>query len=378
MRLFLSCSELGLGHVNRIIPLGRKLEERGHKVHFFSGGTAYQLLKKEFENAYKCTPVAWYENAHGVIASASVLNILIPLPYFNYQEKKLEVKRPSSIETVHRYYDLRKHIRKIKPDLIVADGDMHALRLAQRWNIPSAYIVNIIRPGYAFSTLLTPGQRFTERYVKRTQEIIVPDNPPPYTICVHNLGNLDEIGIQEKTQFVGSFTDMTFQKGAEEHIFAPISGPLGTRAKLIKTIIPILTRINTKSIVSLGDPSNKAVKKHGACEIHSWLSKNQRDEYMRNAKMVIFSGGHGTCFEVIKHRKPSICIPTQPEQMANTKKLQELKCSIAAENETQLKLAISEIEEKAQFYKSNVTKISEFSSGFNGLERAVDVIENSS
>ena len=377
MRLFLSCSELGLGHVNRIIPLGRKLAERGHKVHFFSGGTAYQLLRKEFENVYNCAPVAWYENAHGVIASASVLNILIPLPYFNYEENKLEVKRPSSLETVYRYYDLRKHIRKIKPDLIVADGDMHALRLAQRWNIPSAYIVNIIRPSYAFSPLLTPGQRFTERYVKRTQEIIVPDNPPPYTICEHNLGNLDEIGIQEKTEFVGSFSDMTFQKGSDEHIFAPISGPLGTRAKLIKTIIPILTRINAKSIVSLGDPNNKAVKKRGTCEIHSWLSKNKRDEYMKNAKMVIFSGGHGTCFEVIKHRKPSICIPTQPEQMANAKKLQELKSSITAENETQLKLAISEIEEKTKFYKNNVTKISEFSSRFNGLKRAVDVIENS-
>lgn len=377
MRLFLSCTELGLGHVNRIIPLGRKLTKKGHELHFFSGGTAYQLLKKEFKNVYNCTPVAWYENAHGVIASASVLNILIPLPYFNYEKNKLEIKRPSSVETIHRYYDLRKHIKKIKPDLIVTDGDMHALRLAQRWNIPSVYIANIIRPSYAFSALLIPGQRFTETYVKKTQRIIVPDNPPPYTICEHNLGNLDEIGIRDKTEFVGSFSDMTFQKGSETHIFAPISGPLGTRAKLIKTIIPVLSQLDTKSIVSLGEPHNSAVKKRGNCEIHSWLSKVQRDEYMRNAKTVIFSGGHGTSFEVIRHRKPSICIPTQPEQMANAKKLEELRCSITAENDTQLKLAISEIEEKTRFYKNSAAKVSEYSSRFNGLERAIDVIENS-
>ncbi len=377
MRLFLSCTELGLGHVNRIIPLGRKLTKKGHELHFFSGGTAYQLLKKEFKNVYNCTPVAWYENAHGVIASASVLNILIPLPYFNYEKNKLEIKRPSSVETIHRYYDLRKHIKKIKPDLIVTDGDMHALRLAQRWNIPSVYIANIIRPSYAFSALLIPGQRFTETYVKKTQRIIVPDNPPPYTICEHNLGNLDEIGIRDKTEFAGSFSDMTFQKGSETHIFAPISGPLGTRAKLIKTIIPVLSQLDTKSIVSLGEPHNSAVKKRGNCEIHSWLSKVQRDEYMRNAKTVIFSGGHGTSFEVIRHRKPSICIPTQPEQMANAKKLEELRCSITAENDTQLKLAISEIEEKTRFYKNSAAKVSEYSSRFNGLERAIDVIENS-
>jgi UDP:flavonoid glycosyltransferase YjiC (YdhE family) len=98
---------------------------------------------------------------------------------------------------------------------------------------------------------------------------------------------------------------------------------------------------------------------------------------MRNAKIVIFSGGHGTCFEVIKYRKPSICIPTQPEQMANAKKLQELNCSLTAENEAQLKRALSGIEEKTQFYKNNVTKINEISSRLNGIERAVDVIENS-
>jgi uncharacterized protein (TIGR00661 family) len=376
MRLFLSCTELGLGHVNRIIPLGKKLKTKGHELHFFSGGTAYHLLEKEFENVHSCTPVAWYENAHGVIASASVLNILIPLPYFNHEKNKLEIKRPSSAETVHRYYDLRKHIRKIKPDLIIADGDMHALRLAQRWSVPSIYIANIIRPSYAFSALLTPGQRFTERYVKKSRKIIVPDNPPPYTICEYNLGNLDKIGIRDKTEFVGSFSDMTFQKGSEKHIFAPISGPLGTRAKLIKTIIPVLTRLGSRSIVSLGEPHNKAVKKRGNCEIHSWLSKDQRDEYMRNARIVIFSGGHGTCFELIKHRKPSICIPTQPEQMANAKKLQELRCSITAENKAQLKLAISEIEEETPFYKNNATKINEYSSRLNGLERAVGVIES--
>ena len=376
MKLFLSCIELGLGHVTRITRLGKKLAERGHELFFFSGGTAYQLLKKEFENVYPSTPVAWYENAHGVIASASVLNILIPLPYFNYQKSKLEIKSASAAETVHRYYDLRRNIRKIKPDLIIADGDMHALRLAYRWRIPAVYITNIIQPSYGFSPLLVPGERFTERYVKKCDRIIVPDNPKPYTICEYNLGNLDEMGIRDKVEFVGSFSDMTSHEGSEKHVFAPISGPLGTRAKLIRMIIPVFSRLETKSIVSLGEPSNKGVKKQGNCRIHSWLSREQRDECMRNAKTIVFSGGHGTCFEVIKHRKPSVCIPTQPEQMGNARKLQELKCSISVENKTQLKSAILEIEKKIDLYKNNVKKISEYSSRFKGLNRAADVIED--
>jgi len=375
MRLLLSCNELGLGHVSRIIPLAKKLAERGHQLFFFSGGTAYQLLRKEFKNVYPCTPVTWYENSFGVMASASVLNILIPLPRYNYERKRLEIKNPSAVETVHRYYDLREHIAKIKPDLIISDGDMHALRLAHIRKIPSVYITNIIRPGYRFSVLLTPGERFTERYVKKCERIIVPDNPKP-TICEYSLGDLDQIGIRDKVEFVGGFLDMTSESGSEKHIFAPISGPLGTRAKLTRMIIPTFSRLETMSLISLGEPGNNVAKKHGNCEIYSWLNKKKRDECMRNAKIIVFSGGHGTCFEVIKHKKPSVCIPTQPEQMGNAKKLQELKCSISVENETQLKSAIFEIEENIRFYKKNVKKISEYSSRFKGLDRAVEVIED--
>jgi len=375
MRLFLSCTELGLGHVNRTIPLGKKLQERGHELFFFSGGTAYQLLKNQFKNVYPCTPAAWYENAYGVIASASVLNILIPLPCFNYQKNKLEIKSSSAAETIHRYYDLRKHIKRIKPDLIIADGDMHALRLAHRWRIPSVYITNIIRPSYSFSLLLLPGERFTERYVKRCTKIIIPDNPEPYTICEYNLGNIDEMKIRQKVEFVGSFSDMSAKEGSENHIFAPISGPLGTKAKLIRTIIPVLSRLNVKSIVSLGEPKSKVMKQSGNCEIHNWLNREQRDEFMRNAKIVIFSAGHGTCFEVIKHRKPSVCIPTQPEQMANARKLQKLGCAISVENETRLESAIAEIERRTQNYKVNLERLCQYSGRLKGLQRAIDVIE---
>lgn len=376
MRFLFSCSELGLGHVSRVIPLGKKLEKRGHELFFFSGGKAHELLKKEFENVHPCTPVAWYENAHGVIASASLLNILIPLPCFNYEKSDLKIKSPSAIETIHRYYDLRRYIRRIKPDLIVSDGDIHALRLAHRWKILSVYITNIIRPSYGFSSLLTPGERFIERYMKKCAKIIVPDNSEPYTICEYNLGDLDKVRIRDKVEFVGSFFNMMPIKGSEEHIFAPISGPFGTRAKLTRMIIPVLEKLETKSVISLGEPGKKIAKKVGNCKIHTWLSQEERQEYMRNAKLIVFSGGHTTCFETVKYTKPSVCIPTQPEQKGNARKMQELKCSITAENKEQLRLAIQEIEERKKFYNGSIEMLNEFSNKFRGLDQAVAVIED--
>ena len=375
MRLLLSCSELGLGHVSRIIPLGKKLEKHGHEMFFFSGGKAHELLEKEFRNVYKCTPISWYENAYGIITSASLINLFFPLPLFNMEKNKLEIKNSNAWETIHRYYDLRENIRAIAPDVIIADGDINALRLAQRYGFPSVYIANMIRPSYGFSAFLNPGERVVERYVKRCAKVIIPDNPPPFTISEYSIGNLDKVGLNGKVEFIGSFVDTTYVKGLKEHIFAPISGPPGTRAKLMKTLLPVLQKLKTKCVISLGTPGKKVTAKIGNCELHTWLSLQERQEAMKNAKFVIFSGGHATCFETIKYAKPSICIPTQPEQLGNAAKLQDLNCSITAKNKNVLEKAIQKMESEQECFNKNMLALNEFSSKFRGLDRAVTTIE---
>jgi UDP-N-acetylglucosamine--N-acetylmuramyl-(pentapeptide) pyrophosphoryl-undecaprenol N-acetylglucosamine transferase len=376
MRLMLCCSELGLGHVSRIIPLGKKLREKGHELFCFSGGKAYQLLQKEFRNVYPCTPVAWYENASGIVASASLINILFPLPVFNHEKNRFETKSSTAMETVHRYYDLRKHIRQINPDIVVADGDLHALRMASRWKFPAVYIANMIRPSYGFSAVLNPGERFIERYVKTCRKIIIPDNPPPYTISEYNLGDLDSIGVTEKTEFVGSFLDTAYKQGSDEHVFAPISGPYGTRVKLTQMILPVLKELETKSLLTLGTPNKKINTRTGNCEIHAWLSIQERENAMKNAKMIIFSGGHMSCFETVKYAKPSICIPTQPEQKGNAAKLEKLDCSISVKNKYELKAAVQKIERENTHFKHSVKTLNNVSNKFKGLDRAVEIIEN--
>lgn len=370
-----ACSELGLGHASRTIALGKRLEQRGHELFFFSGGKAYQLLKREFKNVYPTTPVAWYENSRGIITSASLLNIFFPLPYFNSDTGKFETKNSSAMETIHRYYDLRQSIYKIKPDMIIADGDMHALRLAHRWKIPAVYITNVVRPSKNFSLFLSPGERFTERYVKACRKIIIPDNPPPHTICQYNIGDLQNVGIVGKTEFVGSFFDLTPTVGEQKYVFAPVSGPLGTRAKLLQMLIPTLQEMKGESIVSLGVPHERRTGRIGSCKVYSWLSPQQREEFMRNASIVVFSGGHITCFETVKYAKPSVLIPTQPEQLANATKLQDLGCSLIASSRRLLKLAIQRIEENYEVFKNRIETLNKVSNKYDGLKRAVEIIE---
>ena len=97
---------------------------------------------------------------------------------------------------------------------------------------------------------------------------------------------------------------------------------------------------------------------------------------MKNEKLIVFSGGHRTCFETIKYAKPSICIPTQPEQMGNAAKLQKLKCSIIAKNKQELSAAVQKIEAESQLFRRNIMALNAFSSKFNGVDRAVEIIES--
>lgn len=375
MRVIYSCSDIGLGHVSRTLRLGKRLIENGHEVYFYSGGKAYDTLKSEFSNTQRCTQVIWYENAHGILTSASLLNILLPLPHFNLEENKLEIKKSNAIETIHRYYDLRRDVLKIKPDVLVSDGDIHALRLAHRWHVPAVYITNLIRPSYGFSALLSPGQRFTERYIKPCSKIVIPDNPPPTTVCEYNLGNLDHVGISEKVVFAGSFLDMTADDGLDEYIFAPISGPPGTRLKLVKALLPLLKDGNAEATVSLGIPGERKMVKVGKCKVYSWLSPQERQVCMKNARVIIFSGGHTTCFETIKYAKPSICFPTQPEQAANAAKLQELGCSIMVRSHKHLAQALTQVEQYHERFKKQAKTLREASGQLQGVANAVKVIE---
>jgi hypothetical protein len=204
MRLLFTCSELGLGHVSRITPLGKRLEQDGCETFFLSGGKAYELLKKEFKHAYKCMPIAWYENASGIVVPASMINIMLPLPVFNSEKRRFDLKHSSAMEVIHRSYDLRAKLHEIVPDVLIADGDITAIRIAAKRKIPSVYITNLLRPNHGVMRFLDLGKSLADRYVERSTKIIIPDNPPPYTISDYNIGSVQGSALEDKIEYVGA------------------------------------------------------------------------------------------------------------------------------------------------------------------------------
>jgi hypothetical protein len=53
-----------------------------------------------------------------------------------------------------------------------------------------------------------------------------------------------------------------------------------------------------------------------------------------------------------------------------------MKCCIVAKNKRQLQTAVAKMERELDTYTQNAEALSRFSGKFNGLDRAVEIIEN--
>ena len=234
----------------------------------------------------------------------------------------------------------------------------------------------MIRPSYGFASLLSPGERFLERYYQACAKIIIPDNPMPYTVSEYSIGDIDDMGIADRTEYVGSFIDTKPERAHRNTFLRQSVDQSAPAVNCSRHLLPVLEKVKNKCVISFGTPGKKTSAKIGNYELHTWLSAEERSQAMQNAKYVIFSGGHATCFETIKYGKPSICIPTQPEQLGNAAKLEKMNCSIVAKNKKQLQKAVEKMETELDTYTQNAENLSKFSGQFNGLDRAVEIIEN--
>jgi hypothetical protein len=56
--------------------------------------------------------------------------------------------------------------------------------------------------------------------------------------------------------------------------------------------------------------------------------------------------------------------------------MEKMNCSIVARNKKQLQKAVEKMEKEIDGYTQNAEVLSKFSGKFNGLDRAVEIIEN--
>ena len=233
-------------------------------------------------------------------------------------------------QTVQEEIDIMK---RHKVSLVVADGRMAAVVAASSLDIPCLVLTNqsAFYPFFEQDSPLVKllGGTFDwlmKFWLCSAEEILIPDFPPPYTVCLKNL--TQNPTVKKRTRFVGPLVS-----------FEPTNTPPietgTTRPKIVATLGGHTYR------KPLFDAIIKAAEAFPECDFEV-ITTFQTATLPRNvalhqqlpncialfasASFVITQAGHSTAMELLSLGKPFIVVPDmkQAEQENNAQRLGEL------------------------------------------------------
>jgi UDP-N-acetylglucosamine--N-acetylmuramyl-(pentapeptide) pyrophosphoryl-undecaprenol N-acetylglucosamine transferase len=232
---------------------------------------------------------------------------------------------------------------RMKPKLAVSDSRLSTVLAAWLLGLPSILVINQLRislPPVA-GGLRTPIEKVSAELLAlawdRTEVIVAPDLPPPYTISEQQLwsvrvaaGKVRYVGFLMKLKEVSpeaqSRVRQTFAPG-KKLVFAQISGPKSSRPGLLFLIRRAATMLgNDVSLVaSYGDPyGDPRPQPLDGLTLFEWCPI--KDELMASSDLIIARGGHTTIAEVMRRGNPGIFVPIpyHGEQWGNAVKAEKL------------------------------------------------------
>jgi UDP:flavonoid glycosyltransferase YjiC (YdhE family) len=292
-----------------------------------------------------------------------------------------------------------KQIKEFNPDVVVSDSRASTLLAARLLGVPRVCILN------QFQVIIPRRKRFL-RMARLADSIIltmigkiwtsgntvlIPDFPPPYTVCTGNL-NIPK-SYRKNVKLIGPILPVRSAELESKDelrrklrlprdkplIFVPVSGSTKEKAFLTGLLRKILLDFpeDYEIVMSLGYPKAKRnMKKYGHVTICDWIPN--RFEYLKASDLVICRAGHGTITQAMCYGKPSILIPTpnHTEQLNNALQAEKLDVAryVLQENLTKARLlrTIDQILESA--VPNKLEEIEEETLKYDGLKNAVDLI----
>lgn len=374
----------GLGHVSRVSVIASELQTKGYLVRFSSFGEGARYLK---EHRFECDvcpaiDVGWADG------KPSAVKTLLNLP-----SMMLGFLKQVRFET--------KNMKALKPKVVVNDSRLSSVIAASNLKIPCITMLNQVRIALPEGKLRKvagfgeqQGAELFGRIWSRSDKILVPDLPPPHTICAKNVWDIDAVA--GKLDYVGfivrkkDFDEDDLSKlkarfeinGSKRTFFAQISGPDGTREDAIKKVIEASKQAGggITFIVSGGNPrgSTEPVK-IGNSWYFEWCPI--RDELFALADYAIIRGGHSTIAQSVSYGKPMVVLPIEnhPEQIGNGKKVSELGLGLCIDSRLKTESLLEAADEISSNdkYTSKAQEVAGIAEKRNGPENAVNAILSS-
>jgi UDP-N-acetylglucosamine--N-acetylmuramyl-(pentapeptide) pyrophosphoryl-undecaprenol N-acetylglucosamine transferase len=389
---------IGLGHITRMHPIAKELNARGFRTIFstYLDGLAY--ARQYALPTFEAPPINFRVKNDGTIdfkLTAATSGFSLGIRTFLRQ----------------LVFEIR-FMKLFKPDVVFSDSRASSLLASWLLRIPTILMLNqfrveiMRRPSEKhlsmfdrfFFFIANMGWLFVRTAIQlvwgRSQAILIPDLPDPYTISLGNLaipkrynGKVKLIGPVVEAENVPSSNIRQLRKklGLTRNrrvIYAAVSGPRIEREVLTKLLIAALAHAARKYeiIVSRGNPdgTSEAHKSEGLC-IFDWI-QNQ-DDYIMASDIVVSRAGHGTIMKSLVYGKPMILvpIPDHTEQYGNARRAESLNVARIIDqsklNVSTLDVALNELLTNPE-YSRNAKIVRKNVSSMQAIEIACDLVEH--
>lgn len=370
-RAYFSVSSEGLGHSSRALAIAREFNR--DEIVIGSYSYAYDRIKAEGLNCFELEQELKLVGERGSfdVGKTIIKNRSWALNFNNLVNEEVRI------------------IQETGASCVVADGRLIPVMAADKLGLPCVVITNqsAFYPFFKENSALVRifGRSFDwimKTWLSSTEEIIIPDFPPPYTVCLPNLSHNHKV--MKRTCFTGPLVSWDYneispvvrKKPENPYVVVSLGGHNYRRpvfdsilevAKILKDFqFDVFSSFQAEDI-----PENVNV---------IGFSKSLAP-YIKSADIVITQAGHSTAMELLTLGKPSIIIPDnkQKEQENNADRMREFGVSSVITldelNAEGLKKEILNIIRNKSFTK-NAQKFSEMAIEIKGRKKAAGIIKD--
>jgi len=362
------CGE-GLGHTSRCLAVGERLLMEGHQVVF----CAYGYSKKHIEEA-----------GFNVLEIPSEIKLVGKSGSLSMRESIEETLKGIDPLAYPRVFNL---IKKEKPDVVISDSYFLGAISAKMNRIPLIFILNQTDPSTFFKNrgidVALIGkfvERFEDIVYKYIDHIVIPDFPPPFTICEKNVPLKPKL--VDRVEFTGPLVRKKYREVKamdldKPHVFSMVGG-FGYRERLFSNVISAAKMMENFNFTLVAGPSvdSKKLKKKVGKNVNVIGYLNNVFPYIKASDVIIAPGGHSTMMECLSFGKPILSFPDMfhSEQQNNAEKIQELGVGIHLSYFTP-PFMISECVENAMKFEKKCLRMMKFAERLDGTKRVLEMVE---
>ena len=326
LRVYVAPCGIGLGHITRCEPIAKALTARGAEIVYSTYLDGLEYARKKGFRTLPTVPIGFRVKEDGTVdfkMTAATSGFSLGVRRF-LRQVTAEIR----------------NIKRFRPQVVLSDSRASSLIAARLLGVPVVLILNQFRVEIVkkpSTRRLRPVDRlfflianifwvffrtFLGGLWARSDLMLIPDFPPPYTISASNLTIPKRY--QKEVKLIGPIVPLEpsdlqlrqalkaslFSTPRKPLIYAAVSGPKLERAVLSSLLSHCLSQFPNKYevVLSRGDPNGASTPiREGNLTTYGWV-ENQY-ELLKASDLVISRAGHGTIMKAITLGKPMILIP---------------------------------------------------------------------